>query len=63
MTPFVSHAFPPRSTYVYAYIDVTQGWLLIDTPALAKAEEFVGFLRKTLGSLPIVPPEGHLIGK
>jgi recombination associated protein RdgC len=46
-----------RSTYLSAYIDVTNGWLLIDTPSHKKAEELTSFLRQTLGSLPVVPPK------
>lgn len=46
-----------RSTYLFAYIDVTQGWLLVDTPNRKRAEELTSFLRKTLGSLPVVPPQ------
>jgi len=45
-----------RSSYLSAYIDVTNGWLLIDTPSDKKAEELISFLRQTLGSLPVVPP-------
>jgi recombination associated protein RdgC len=46
-----------RSTYLSAYIDVANGWLLIDTPTRKKAEEFTSFLRQTLGSLPVVSPQ------
>ncbi|MDM8566783.1 recombination-associated protein RdgC [Candidatus Halobeggiatoa sp. HSG11] len=46
-----------RSNYLYAYIDVKHGWLLIDTPNSKKAEELVSFLRHTVGSLPVVPPK------
>ncbi len=46
-----------RSNYQYAYIDSKQGWLLIDTASRKKAEEFVSFLRKTLGSLPVTLPK------
>ncbi len=46
-----------RSTYLSAYIDLTNGWLLVDTPSHKKAEEFTSFLRQTLGSLPVVPPK------
>jgi len=44
-----------RSTYLSAYIDITEGWILVDTPNHKKAEELTSFLRKTLGSLPVVP--------
>jgi recombination associated protein RdgC len=46
-----------RSTYLSAYIDVTQGWLLIDTPSHKRAEELTRFLRQTVGSLPVVVPK------
>jgi len=46
-----------RSTYQYAYIDATHGWLLVDTASRKKAEEFVSYLRQTVGSLPVVPPK------
>lgn len=46
-----------RSTYQYAYIDVSHHWLLIDTANRKKAEEFVSALRQALGSLPVVPPK------
>lgn len=46
-----------RSIYLYAYIDVTNRWLLVDTPSQKKAEEFTSFLRSTLGSLPVASPQ------
>ncbi len=46
-----------RSHYLNAYIDVKNGWLLVDTPSQKKAEELVRSLRQTLGSLPVVPPK------
>ncbi len=46
-----------RSNYIYAYIDVKHGWLLIDTPNSKKAEELVDFLRHTIGSLPVTRPK------
>ncbi len=46
-----------RSTYLFAYIDVNRGWLLIDTASRKKAEELTNLLRYTLGSLPIVSPK------
>ncbi|RKZ75241.1 MAG: recombination-associated protein RdgC [Gammaproteobacteria bacterium] len=44
-----------RSSYLSAYFDMTNGWLLVDTPSNKKAEELISFLRQTLGSLPVVP--------
>ncbi len=49
-----------RSNYIYAYIDIKHGWLLIDTPNSKKAEELVEFLRHTIGSLPVVSPKLRL---
>jgi len=46
-----------RSSYLHAYIDVTQGLLLIDTPSHKKADEFTSFLRQTLGTLPVISPQ------
>jgi len=46
-----------RSTYLSAYIDMTNAWLLVDTPSSKKAEELISLLRQTLGSLPVVPPQ------
>jgi len=46
-----------RSIYLYAYIDVTNGWLMVDTPSQKKAEEFTSFLRSTLGSLSVISPQ------
>jgi len=45
-----------HSTYQFAYLDITHGWLLIDTPTDKKAEDFATFLRQTLGSLPVTTP-------
>lgn len=45
-----------RSVVTYAYIDVDQGWLVIDTASHKKAEEFANILRVTLGSLPVTQP-------
>ncbi len=46
-----------HSTYLSAYIDITNGWLFIDTSSHKKAEEFTHFLRQTIGRLPVVPPK------
>ncbi len=39
----------------YAYIDTRHGWMVIDSPNMNKAEEFISLLRETLGSFPVVP--------
>lgn len=40
---------------INAFIDDTHNLLVVDTPSLSKADDFVSFLRKTLGSLEAVP--------
>jgi recombination associated protein RdgC len=44
-----------RSVYTYAYIAPQDGVLVIDVTSQARAEELLGLLRKTLGSLAVVP--------
>ena len=46
-----------RSRQSYAYIDPDQGWLVINSASRKSVEEVTGMLRKTLGSLPIAPPQ------
>jgi recombination associated protein RdgC len=49
---------PKAFTYskkIYGYIDSMNGWLVIDTPSTSKAEEFLSLLRKSLGTLPVIP--------
>jgi len=46
-----------RSKHVSAIINIKQGWLGIDISSQKVAEEFVEFLRKTLGSLPVTLPK------
>lgn len=38
-----------------AYIDPEHGWIGVDTRSRKQAEEFLSFLRQTLGSLPVKP--------
>ncbi len=45
-----------RTLRTFAYIDPKEGLLVVDSASVAKAEEFTALLRKTLGSLPVVPP-------
>lgn len=40
----------------FAYIDLRNQWLVVDTGTAAGAEEFTSTLRKSLGSLKIIPP-------
>ncbi len=44
-----------KSSTVYGYIDLQQQCLVIDSASRAKAEEFIILLRKSLGSLKVVP--------
>jgi len=41
---------------LYAYLDIRAGWLVIDSASPVKAEELASLLRKSLGSLPAIPP-------
>ena len=43
------------SKRTFAYIDPKGGWLVVDAASAKKAEELISFLRKNLGSLPLVP--------
>lgn len=44
-----------RSALTYAYIDRQNDWLLVDAAAAKRAEELIGLLRETLGTLPVRP--------
>jgi recombination associated protein RdgC len=44
-----------RTTQTYAWIDPEADMLYIDASSSRKAEELISLLRKTLGSLPVVP--------
>jgi len=52
----LSRAFS-RSSQTFAYIDPQQGLLVVDAGSPKKAEAFVEFLRKTLGSLKVQLPQ------
>lgn len=43
------------SKKTYAYIDVENGYLVVDAASSKKAEDLLSQLRKCLGSLPVVP--------
>lgn len=43
------------SKKTYAYIDPKGGWMVIDAASAKKAEDLLSYLRKCLGSLPVVP--------
>ncbi|NTS77002.1 recombination-associated protein RdgC [Catenovulum sp. SM1970] len=55
------HALLPqafvKSSITRAYIDKKAGWIVVEASSSSKAEELLAFLRKTLGSLPIIPLE------
>jgi recombination associated protein RdgC len=44
-----------KATITYAYIDLKNSWLVIDSPSANRAEELISLLRDCLGSLPITP--------
>lgn len=46
-----------RHTDIQVLIDDRSGWLLVDTASATRAEEVIGLLRDSLGSLRIRPPE------
>ena len=41
----------------YAYVDPAAGWLVVDSASPRGVEEITGFLRKTMDTLAIAPPE------
>lgn len=45
-----------KAARLYGYIDLTKGWLIIDTASKNRAEEFASLLRKSLGSLKLELP-------
>ena len=46
-----------RSTQIYAYIDTRANWLFVDSASGARAEELVGLLRESIGTLPLLLPQ------
>ncbi len=44
-----------KSSRQYAYLDIKQGWLVVDTASASRAEELIDLLRECLGSFPVVP--------
>lgn len=44
-----------KSSFTFAFIDMAKGWLVVNTTSFNKAEELLALLRKSLGSLPVVP--------
>lgn len=43
------------STYQFGFIDMSRGLLVVNTSSFNKAEEFAALLRKSIGTLPIMP--------
>ncbi len=43
------------SSYQYGFIDMKNGYLIVNSGSFSKAEEFAALLRKSIGTLPIVP--------
>ncbi len=51
-----------RTQKLDAWIDLKNGWLVINTPSSTRAETLATLLRKTIGSLPVVPPKTEAVG-
>jgi len=45
-----------KSQLTFAYIDLNLQLLIVDTSSIKRAEELTILLRKSLGSLPVIPP-------
>lgn len=48
-----------RTQKLDAWIDLKGGWLVVNTPSAARAEALTTLLRKTIGSLPVIPPKSE----
>lgn len=46
---------PVYRDYIFAYVDLEKGWLVVDASSTKKASLLTSHLRKTLGTLPIIP--------
>lgn len=44
-----------KSSLQFAFINMTKGLIVVNSPSFNKAEELLALLRKSLGSLPVVP--------
>jgi recombination associated protein RdgC len=42
-----------KRSVLHAWLDAEHGWLIVDTPSTARAEELIATLRDTLGSLSV----------
>lgn len=50
-----------RSSRTYAYIDIANQWLIVNSSSRSGAEELLTQLRNDIGSLPLVPLETYII--
>ncbi|MER2493422.1 recombination-associated protein RdgC [Catenovulum sediminis] len=48
-----------KSSFIKAYIAAESGWIIVEASSPNKAEELTAYLRKCLGTLPVVPPEAE----
>ncbi|MDW7547589.1 recombination-associated protein RdgC [Pseudoalteromonas peptidolytica] len=44
-----------KSSLQFAFIDQKSGWVIVNSASFNKAEELLALLRKSLGTLPVVP--------
>ena len=44
-----------KSSLQFAFIDMQNGWVVVNSASFNKAEELLALLRKSLGTLPVVP--------
>ncbi len=44
-----------KSSLQFAFIDQVNGWVIVNSASFNKAEELLALLRKSLGTLPVVP--------
>jgi len=51
-----------RTQKLDAWVDLKNGWLVINTPSSTRAETLSTELRKAIGSLPVVPPKTEAVG-
>ncbi|MFC0118113.1 recombination-associated protein RdgC [Pseudoalteromonas xiamenensis] len=54
LTTLLPQAFK-KSSLQFAFIDLDNGWVVVNSASFNKAEELLALLRKSLGTLPVVP--------
>jgi recombination associated protein RdgC len=54
LTTLLPQAFK-KSSLQFAFIDQVNGWVIVNSASFNKAEELLALLRKSLGTLPVVP--------